>query len=507
MPASLSQACRRCVKHAHPATSNDLSPASVAPTQSQPNDSCSPRSDNPPASPYECERDPCPTHSQGSVYCLDCQKMYCVRCSSEFHAKGNRKTHVVKLSDKCEDCASRVATVTCAMCAMMYCGPCCTSAHKRMVHTVANIQRGINEISGCRAQGEDASSSSISSSTQCIQQNTRTSNFIITGSPDNTACIFIWNIHTLERVGTLNGHTDRLISAKLSPDGKFILTASLDKTARIWNSTTLECVGTLGTNISGPNNVSSAIYSPDGRFILTVLSDRTARIWNSTTMECAGILNSIHDPVKSAIYSPDGKFIMTISVGNQPCIWDSATFQRVGGLVDSTSARSIDVIAAIYSPNSKFILTTSSEKITRIWDSATLKCVGTSNMTVNSAKYSPDGKVLLTASAQIALWDSVYLNCIYSLTHDVAVFTAIFSPDGKLILFAEENMVRVWSRATMECVGNLVGHTGRVTSIMYTTDEKFIVTQALDKTVRIWNTVSLKCEGALMGHERHVLTV
>ena len=100
------------------------------------------------------------------------------------------------------------------------------------------------------------------------------------------------------------GHSGTVNSAAYSPDGRFIVTASLDNTARIWNSETGERVRTLeGHN----DSVHSAIYSPDGGFIVTASRDRTARIWNSETGEP---VRTLEGPVTSAAFSPDGRFVV-----------------------------------------------------------------------------------------------------------------------------------------------------------------------------------------------------
>ena len=44
----------------------------------------------------------------------------------------------------------------------------------------------------------------------------------------------IWDVATGEEVRQLSGHTNGVNSAAYSPDGRFIVTASDDQTARIW---------------------------------------------------------------------------------------------------------------------------------------------------------------------------------------------------------------------------------------------------------------------------------
>ena len=77
---------------------------------------------------------------------------------------------------------------------------------------------------------------------------------------------------------TLIGHSDSVVSAVFSPDGRHVLTASADATARVWD---LE--GDLANPrvLQGHSGwVQSAVFSPNGRQVLTASEDATARVWD-----------------------------------------------------------------------------------------------------------------------------------------------------------------------------------------------------------------------------------
>ena len=83
-----------------------------------------------------------------------------------------------------------------------------------------------------------------------------------------------------ERV--LSGHKDRVFSAVFPPDGRRVVTASLDKTARIWDPAT----GRELFKLAGHENaVLSAAFSPDGSRVVTARSDTTARVWRPARPE------------------------------------------------------------------------------------------------------------------------------------------------------------------------------------------------------------------------------
>ena len=74
-------------------------------------------------------------------------------------------------------------------------------------------------------------------------------------------------------------------SAAFSPDGKFVLTASWDKTARVWEAATGKAIG---EPLRHEDWVISAAFSPDGKFVATASSDRTARVWETATGKAIG---------------------------------------------------------------------------------------------------------------------------------------------------------------------------------------------------------------------------
>ena len=66
---------------------------------------------------------------------------------------------------------------------------------------------------------------------------------IVTASADKTAKV--WNADTGDEIRTLEGHDRVVNSANFSPDGTKIVTASLDRTAKVWNAETGAQIRTL----------------------------------------------------------------------------------------------------------------------------------------------------------------------------------------------------------------------------------------------------------------------
>src|SRR5215831_7251415 len=82
------------------------------------------------------------------------------------------------------------------------------------------------------------------------------------------------------RLSGTEGHDDDVSSAAFSPDGSRIVTASLDKTAWIWDAATAKEIAVLRGHEGG---VWSAAFSPDASRIVTASDDKTAWIWDAAT--------------------------------------------------------------------------------------------------------------------------------------------------------------------------------------------------------------------------------
>jgi hypothetical protein len=74
----------------------------------------------------------------------------------------------------------------------------------------------------------------------------------------------------------LRGHEREVLHAQFAPDGKTVVTASDDKTARLWDTASGKELHVLRGHES---TVSSAQFAPDGKTVVTASFDNTARLW------------------------------------------------------------------------------------------------------------------------------------------------------------------------------------------------------------------------------------
>jgi WD40 repeat protein/serine/threonine protein kinase len=308
---------------------------------------------------------------------------------------------------------------------------------------------------------------------------------IVTACFDGTARV--WSADGTGEPRVLRGHERGVTSAAFSPDGRRIVTSSWDKTTRVWSA---DGTGEPLVLRGHEGLVYSAAFSPDGQRIVTASDDKTARVWNADGTGEALVLRGHEVWVATASFSPDGKRIVTASKDKTARVWNA------DGTGEPLVFRSHDdeVTSASFSPDGKHIITTSDDKTAHVWNAD-----GTGEplvlrgheVWVVSASFSPDGKRIVTASEDrtARVWNADGTDELLVLRgHAAQVHSAAFSPDGKRIVTASyDKTARVWSADGADEPLVFRGHQGLVHSASFSPSSERIVTAAEDSTVQVWN--------------------
>ena len=304
---------------------------------------------------------------------------------------------------------------------------------------------------------------------------------IVTASFDRTSRVWDNNGNL---IAILKGHRDWFVSsANFSPDGQQIVTASSDKTARIWDINGDQIMELKGHT----DTVWSANFSPDGQRIVTASSDKTARIWDingDQIMELKGHT----DTVFSANFSHDGQRIITASFDKTVQVWDIN-----GDQIMELKGHKGSVYSANFSPDGSKIVTASTDNTTRVWDVdgnliSTIKD-DTGFLSIASANFSPDSNKIVTVSADntVKVWDINGTLIALLRGHTTTVRSANFSPDGrKIVTASHDGTARVWEFKDKQ-IAILKGHKNSLYSANFSSDSRKIVTTSSDKTIRVWD--------------------
>ena len=325
---------------------------------------------------------------------------------------------------------------------------------------------------------------------------------IVTASWDKTARL--WDAASGKLIGEPMNHERMVYSAQFSPDGQRVVTASADKTARLWDAGSGKPVG---KPMKHQNEVYSARFSPDGQRAVTASADKTARLWDAASGKPLGEPMKHENEVYSAQFSLDGQRIVTASADKTARLWDAASGKPIGELMKHEGM----VFSAQFSPDGQRVVTASADKTARLWDAASGKPLGEPMKhedVVNSAQFSPDGQRIVTASwdKTARLWDAASGKPLGELMkHEDVVTSAQFSPNGQRVVTASrDKTARLWDAASGKPLGEPMKHEDVVNSAQFSPDGQRIVTASRDKTARLWDAASGKAIGEPMKHENVV---
>jgi WD40 repeat protein len=323
----------------------------------------------------------------------------------------------------------------------------------------------------------------------------------------------------------LRGHGGAVRKVAFSPDGQQVVTASADKTARVW-STEGKLLAALQAH---SQEVLAVAFSPDGQRVVTASMDGMAWVWSTDGKPLAALVDTAHQ-VNTAVFSPDGQRVVTASVDMKARVW---SLDGRGRLQATLQGHSGGVQMAAFSPDGQQVVTASLDKTARVWSTQgelRAKLAGHTGW-VNSAAFSPDGQQVVTASqdgtARIWKVDGEPLAMLTghgtgadNSTGLTGVLTAVFSPDGKRVVTAsQDGTARVWEassgrlpqvsgRTNWSMFARLAGHTGWVFSAAFSPDGQRVITVSEDGTARVWDVkeplLQDRLLGTLVGHGKGV---
>jgi hypothetical protein len=103
----------------------------------------------------------------------------------------------------------------------------------------------------------------------------------------------------------LSGHINMVESCALSADGRLALSASFDRTLRVWDTATGDCRMVLEGHTG---EVRGCALSADGRLALSASADGTLRVWDTSTGVCRATV--LLEGVRCCAFSPDGRWTL-----------------------------------------------------------------------------------------------------------------------------------------------------------------------------------------------------
>lgn len=189
------------------------------------------------------------------------------------------------------------------------------------------------------------------------------------------------------------------LSASFSPDGRYVVTGSIDGHGRIWEVVSGRLIG---KPLRHDNWVRAVAFAPDNKRVLTGSHDLSARLWDIETGNPLTPALRHSAGIVAVAISPDGKKGLTGSSDRTARLWNLDTGEPIGPPMKHAG----DVFAVTFSDDSQWALTgaaNGSEGESRLWDAVTATPIGPParhERGVASVRFDDDGRSFLTLSEE-----------------------------------------------------------------------------------------------------------
>jgi WD40 repeat protein len=347
-----------------------------------------------------------------------------------------------------------------------------------------------------------------------------------------------------------NGHSDGILAAAVSPDGKWAATGSVDQLVNIWETESGRELRSLQGH-SGP--IWALAISPDGKVLASAGNDHTVRLWNVGTGAEIARFSVSDDLIKVLAFNPDGQKLAAGGSSSTVIVWDLGS--------NSESVRFTDLVGTVtalaFSGDGQFLASGSADRFLRIWDLTKRKkfkeLAGFVD-TIQALQFSSDGGSVASASADksVRIWKYTTGQPALEFKEQTAPVLALtFLKDGRLTTADASRSVTTWdvaagksiktvtvpanaTRATVAAFSGdgrvlVTGNGGRTaivvstdtggelarlenrtvgfSGVAFSNDSKWLASAGNDNSVRLWDLKTGQALKAMRGHIGYVTSV
>ena len=299
---------------------------------------------------------------------------------------------------------------------------------------------------------------------------------------------------------TLQGHASSVYGCTSSSDGRFLISASWDRTLKVWDLASGHCLLSLKGHGA---EVTACVLLPDERHLLSSSADNTLKIWElQSGREEKSLLGHTGEVTACAAF-PDGVRVLSGARDKTLRIWDLRTGQTLRTLTGHLSW----VTACAVLGSGERVLSGSWDRTLKLWDVASGRELATLHghaAGVRAIAVLPGGLRAVSGSEDhtLRLWDlSAGRELLAFHGHTAGITACAILPDGlRMISTSKDKTLRVWDLQSGEALSTLQGHSAWVTACAALPDGRFVVSGSDDYTLKIWDLAAAHDLHALQGH-------
>jgi WD40 repeat protein/predicted Ser/Thr protein kinase len=330
----------------------------------------------------------------------------------------------------------------------------------------------------------------------------------VSASEDRT--IRLWDVPTGRQLRVLTGHTQGVNAVALRADGLRAVSGGEDGTVRVWDLTTGRQISSWAAR---GGRVASVAVSGDGRLALsrtggssTRVGTGTVQLWDVATGTELRSLNANGSLVFPVALSRDGRFALSGSDHNGvTCairLWDTAS----GQVLQSLTGFQREIESMALSSDEHLVAAAGMQQAVRVWDVATGQLrhsLRGHDHRIEGMAVSPNSRVVISASRDgtVRLWDASTGGFIRSFVPGGPVRALAVSPDGRLILTGgEDRIVRLWDLTVGQESRTFAGHGKTVEALAFSPDGRLVFSGGGDGRVKLWDVATGREVRSMQGH-------
>jgi WD40 repeat protein len=331
---------------------------------------------------------------------------------------------------------------------------------------------------------------------------------VLSASADRT--LRLWAVASGECLATMKGHEGEITACVIAPTGNIAVSASADATAKVWDIVSHQCLATLDND---GRWATTCAVAPDGNHIVIGSDDGTITVWKHDTGSKSVTLAGHTDYVTACAFTVDAHLVSAsrdgtvrewdLDVGSCLKTWAPAS---EGPLHSSKEDGWISALSL--SPDGAQVLAATGDGALSSWDIASGRVVrrfGDGQGRVDTCVFLHDGHYLLCglADGSLSLWDLASERCVLRRrVHAGAVSACLPMSSGRQILTgASDRMLKLWEIGGPESLIAHQGHTAPITACAVTLDGSVAVSASEDRTLHVWDVATGACRATLEGHD------
>lgn len=269
----------------------------------------------------------------------------------------------------------------------------------------------------------------------------------------------------------------------VQPQGNLVAVVGDDHRVRLCDRFTGELVHRLEGHRDWVRRVA---FTPDGTTLITAGNDRTVLRWDAATGSRLGTALEVSFPVAALAISPAGDQFAIAGFSNQVLIHQISD----GARVTSFQASCPDLRALDYSPDGQQLAVGGRDGRLRIWNLVSGELehdLPLHRRRLRDLEYQADANTIVTCGEdqRIRIVDLRRPDAAMEIDSTPAKVLSVASIGPKLLASAgSDNQIRIWDLMQLREVGQLYGHQGTVTSLVF--DGERLYSAGYDTHLRIW---------------------